>query len=161
MSGSSPRPTAICRPPSPLRQRQQDIPPLLDYFIKRYAAKAGKKIKSVDRRTVELFKSYHWPGNIRELQNVIERSVIVCEGETFSVDQSWLSGAARQPRHGSSLLSERLLDQEKNIIESALAESQGKVAGVTGAAARLGIPSSTLESKIKTLKIKKNSFKTI
>ncbi|MGH7766961.1 MAG: sigma 54-interacting transcriptional regulator, partial [Candidatus Binatia bacterium] len=144
-----------------LRERKEDIPMLLEHFIKRYAHKAGKNIRGVDKRTVELFKAYHWPGNIRELQNVIERSVIVCEGETFSVDDSWLSRATIQPRRSSSTLAQRLIDQEKQFIESALSESAGKVSGPTGAAARLGIPSSTLESKIKTLRIRKSPFKPI
>jgi DNA-binding NtrC family response regulator len=143
----------------PLRERKEDIPMLLEYFIKRYAANAGKQIVTIDKKTVELFKSYPWPGNIRELQNVIERSVILCESEIFSVDESWLSKASSQPRRASSTLAESLLQQEKKIIESALAESKSRVAGSSGAAAKLGIPSSTLESKIKTLKIKKNRFK--
>jgi transcriptional regulator with GAF, ATPase, and Fis domain len=144
----------------PLRERREDIPMLLEYFIKRYADKAGKTIQSVDKKTVERFKSYSWPGNIRELQNVIERSVIVCESEVFSVEETWLSKASSlEPHRPSSTLSEMLLEQEKRIIESALSESKGKIAGPYGAATRLGIPSSTLESKIKTLKIKKNRFK--
>lgn len=143
----------------PLRERKEDIPILVEYFVKRYAAKTGKRIRSIDKQTLELFKSYHWPGNIRELQNVIERSVIVCESEILSVDESWLSTAPVQTHGPSSPLSERLLEQEKKIIESALAETKGKVAGRSGAAAKLGIPSSTLESKIKMLNIKKNRFK--
>lgn len=144
-----------------LRERKEDIPLLLDHFIKRYANKAGKKIRSIDRRTVDLFKTYHWPGNIRELQNVIERSVIVCESENFSVDNSWLSRAALQSPRSSSKLFERLIEQEKKIIEAALGESRGKVSGAAGAAVKLGIPSSTLESKIKTLKIRKGPFKPV
>jgi transcriptional regulator with GAF, ATPase, and Fis domain len=142
----------------PLRERKQDIPMLLEYFIKRYANKAGKTIGSIDKKTLELFKSYRWPGNIRELQNVIERSVIVCENENFSVDESWLSMESVQTHRGSSTLTTNLLEQEKKIIESALAESKGRVAGPCGAAASLGMPSSTLESKIKALKIKKHRF---
>src|SRR5437870_3457101 len=140
----------------PLRERREDIPMLLEYFIKRYADKAGKKMRSVDKRTVELFKSYLWPGNIRELQNVIERSVIVCESEIFSVDPSWLSTAPVSPSSKSSTLAEKLHEQEIKIIESALADSKGRIAGRLGAAFTLGIPSSTLESRIKLLKIKKN-----
>jgi transcriptional regulator with GAF, ATPase, and Fis domain len=143
----------------PLRERKEDIPMLLEYFIQGYANKAGKRIRGLDKKTAELFNSYHWPGNIRELQNVIERSVIVCESETFSVDASWLSNAAFQPRPASSTLADRLVDQEKRIIESALSESKGKVSGPAGAAVKLGLPSSTLESKIKTLKIRKSPFK--
>jgi PAS domain S-box-containing protein len=145
----------------PLRERKEDIPLLLEHFIQRYAHKAGKKIRNIDKRTADLFRSYHWPGNIRELQNVIERSVIVCESETFSVDHSWLSRATLQPRRFSSTLGQRLVDQEKKIIESALNESGGKVSGPAGAAVKLGIPSSTLESKIKTLKIRKTPFKPV
>jgi transcriptional regulator with GAF, ATPase, and Fis domain len=143
----------------PLRERKEDIPMLLEYFIKRYAVKAGKIIRSIDKKTVELFKSYSWPGNIRELQNVIERSIILCETETFSVDPSWLSAAPVQSNRNSSTLGEKLHEQERKIIESALAESKGRIAGRSGAAAKLGIPSSTLESKIKLLRIKKNGFK--
>jgi PAS domain S-box-containing protein len=143
----------------PLRQRKEDIPMLLEYFTKRHAAKTGKRIQSVDKRTVELFKSYSWPGNIRELQNVIERSVILCETEVLSVDESWLSQASLPNRSSSSNLAQRLLEEEKRIIETALRDTRGRVAGRSGAAARLGIPSSTLESKIKTLKIKKSHFK--
>ena len=143
----------------PLRERKEDIPMLLECFIKSYAAKAGKKIQSIDKKTIELFKAYHWPGNIRELQNVIERSVIVCEGETFSLDPCWLSTAPTQPYGPSTTLAERLHDQERKIIESALAESKGRIAGRFGAATKLGIPSSTLESKIRTLGIKKNHFR--
>ncbi len=143
----------------PLRERREDISMLLEYFIKRYADKAGKKMRSIDKRTVELFKAYHWPGNIRELQNVIERSVIVCESENFSVDPSWLSTAPVSPSSKSSTLGEKLHEQEIKIIESALAESKGRIAGRLGAAFKLGIPSSTLESRIKLLKIKKNRFK--
>jgi len=143
----------------PLRERKHDIPMLLEYFIKRFAGRVGKTIGSIDKKTLELFKSYRWPGNIRELQNVIERSVIVCENEIFSVDESWLSMESVQTSRASSNLASSLLEQEKKIIESALAESKGRVAGPSGAAAGLGMPSSTLESKIKALKINKHRFK--
>ena len=143
----------------PLRERRQDIPLLLDYFIKRYATKVGRKVTKIDKKTLELFQSYPWPGNIRELQNVIERSVILCESETFSVDDSWLSREPLRPHPCVGSLAERLLYQEKEIIESALAESKGRVAGPTGAAAKLGVPPTTLESRIKALKISKNRFR--
>ena len=143
----------------PLRERKEDIPMLLDYFIKRYADKAGKRISGVDKRTIELFTTYSWPGNIRELQNVIERSVIVCENGIFSVDANWLSGVPAQPHGHTSNLAENLREQEKTIIETVLAASKGRIAGRHGAAAKLGVPSSTLESKIKTLNIRKNYFK--
>ena len=144
----------------PLRERKEDIPMLLDYFLKRYSDKAGKRISGADQRTIELFTTYSWPGNIRELQNVIERSVIVCENQIFSVDGSWLSGTPVQPNGHTSNLAERLREQEKKIIETMLADSKGRIAGRHGAAAKLGVPSSTLESKIKTLKIRKSYFKT-
>jgi transcriptional regulator with PAS, ATPase and Fis domain len=143
----------------PLRERTEDIPMLLEYFIKRYAGRVGKNIKNVDKGTVELFQSYDWPGNIRELQNVIERSVILCEGEVFSVDESWLSREPLQPNPPSRSPAGKLIDRQKETIEATLAESKGRVSGPSGAAAKLGIPSSTLESKIKALKIKKNRFK--
>ncbi|HKA34998.1 MAG TPA: sigma-54 dependent transcriptional regulator [Candidatus Binatia bacterium] len=142
-----------------LRERRQDIPALLQLFVRRYSDKAGKRFSGVEKRTMELFESYHWPGNIRELQNVIERSVLVCDGELFSVDTSWLSRAKVQPVLSSTVLPERLLGEEKRLIESALAQSHGKVSGPTGAAVKLGLPPSTLESKIKTLKIRKAAFK--
>ncbi|HSU88737.1 MAG TPA: sigma 54-interacting transcriptional regulator [Terriglobia bacterium] len=143
----------------PLRERNEDIPLLLEYFIKCYASRVRKNIKNVDKGTLELFQSYHWPGNIRELQNVIERSVILCDSEVFSVDEGWLSRESLQPNSQSRPVGKKLLDQQKKLIEAALAESKGRVAGPAGAAAKLRIPPSTLESKIKALKIKKNRFK--
>jgi formate hydrogenlyase transcriptional activator len=144
----------------PLRDRQEDIPVLVTYFIDRYARKAGKGIRSVNKKSLELLQSYSWPGNIRELQNVIERSVIVCDTENFSVDESWLS---RQPARAEPKpeprLTRSLVSREKEIIESALRESRGRVSGPSGAAVKLGIPGSTLDSKIRSLKIDKNRFK--
>ncbi len=145
----------------PLRDRKEDILLLVEYFIDRYARKAGKKIAAVDKETLRLLESYPWPGNIRELQNVIERSVILCESDIFSIDESWLSlpsAATESNRHIE--LPRRLEAQEKNIIEDALKGSSGRVFGPLGAAAKLGIPRSTLESKIKALKIDKNRFRT-
>jgi PAS domain S-box-containing protein len=145
----------------PLRERQEDIPVLVEYFIDRYATKAGKSIRGVNKKSLELLQSYLWPGNIRELQNVIERSVIVCDTENFSVDESWLS--RRPPATDASAeigLSKKLPSQEKAIIEAALTECGGQVSGPSGAAAKLGIPGSTLESKIKSLKINKKRFRT-
>jgi len=145
----------------PLRERQEDIPVLVKYLIDRYARKAGKNIRGVNKRSLELLQSYPWPGNIRELQNVIERSVIVCETESLSVDESWLSRQAPVTRPQSDLgLSRKPAAQEKEIIEGALRQSRGRVAGPSGAAAKLGIPGSTLESKIRSLKINKHRFKT-
>jgi PAS domain S-box-containing protein len=148
----------------PLRERREDIALLVEYFIDRYARKAGKHIKQVSQETLELLQSYAWPGNIRELQNVIERSVILCETETFSIDESWLPQQPQpfliaKPKNQIEL-PRRLEEQEKNMIEEALKASRGRVFGPTGAAAKLGIPRSTLESKIKSLKIDKNRFRT-
>jgi formate hydrogenlyase transcriptional activator len=147
----------------PLRQRADDIPPLVEYFIDRYAKKAGKKIRKIEKKTMELFQTYKWPGNIRELQNVVERAVILCDDDTFSVDETWLiQESPREPRPLSASAS-RLLrldeDQEREMIEAALAESKGRVAGPFGAASKLGIPRQTLESKIVNLGINKNRFK--
>jgi formate hydrogenlyase transcriptional activator len=142
-----------------LRERKEDIPLLVEYFIERYARKAAKNITTVDKQTLRLLGSYPWPGNIRELQNVIERSVIFCESDIFSIDESWLPlplPATESKRHID--LPRRLEVQEKNIIEEALKASRGRVFGPTGAAAKLGVPRSTLESKIKALKIDKNRF---
>jgi transcriptional regulator with GAF, ATPase, and Fis domain len=148
----------------PLRERREDIALLVEYFIDRYARKARKNIRRVSRQTLKLLQSYAWPGNIRELQNVIERSVVLCETETFSIDESWLP---QQPQpfltskpKSQIELPRRLEEQEKNIIEEALTASRGRVFGTTGAATKLGIPRSTLESKIRSLKINKNRFKT-
>ena len=143
----------------PLRERKEDIPMLVEYFIDRYASKAGKKIRSINKKTLDLLQSYPWPGNIRELQNVIERSVIICDTEIFSVDESWLVRESRETQPASQPLSDKLVTQEKEMIEAALAESRGRVSGPLGAAAKLGIPPSTLESKIRSLKINKHHFK--
>jgi DNA-binding NtrC family response regulator len=144
-----------------LRERTEDIPMLVEYFIDRYARKAGKSIRGVNKKTMDLLRSYPWPGNIRELQNVIERSVILCESETFSVDESWLSTEPRAATPKSSHeLSRALALQEKEMIEHALRESRGQVFGPSGAAAKLGMPRSTLESRIRSLKIDKNRFRT-
>jgi PAS domain S-box-containing protein len=144
----------------PLRQRREDIPLLVEYFIDRYARKAGKSFQAVNRKSLDLLQSYSWPGNIRELQNVIERSVVVCETEIFSVDESWLS---RQPLatgpKSQRELSQKLAAHEKEMIEAVLSECGGQVFGPSGAAARLGMPRSTLESKISSLKINKKRFK--
>jgi PAS domain S-box-containing protein len=143
-----------------LRERGDDIPLLVEYFIDRYARKAGKNIKCINKKTLELLQSYPWPGNIRELQNVIERSVILCETEIFSIDESWLPQQPFPTESKNQIeLPQRLLAQEKDMIEAALKESRGCVSGPSGAAAKLGIPRSTLESKIRTLKIDKNRFR--
>jgi len=143
-----------------LRDRREDIPMLVKYFIDRYARELGKNIRTVSKETLDLFLSYTWPGNIRELRNVIERSTIVCETEAFSVDESWLSRQSSSPVPTSQLeLRQRLAAQERETIEAALSECRGRVFGPSGAAAKLGIARSTLESKIRTLKIDKNRFK--
>jgi PAS domain S-box-containing protein len=145
----------------PLRERREDIPLLVGYFIERYARKAGKNFQAVNKKSLALLQSYPWPGNIRELQNVIERSVIVCEAENFLVDESWLSRQPHATGPKSQLeLSQKLASQEKEMIEAVLSESGGRVFGPSGAAAKLGMPRSTLESKIRSLKINKKRFKT-
>jgi len=141
-----------------LRERIEDIPLLVAYLAQRYASKMGKKISGIDRKTLELFQGYHWPGNVRELQNVIERAVILCEGGTFAVDESWLVVASPRPVPSEVGLAS-LSDREKEMIENALAQSRGRVSGPLGAAARLGIPRSTLESRIRSLNINKYRFR--
>jgi len=146
----------------PLRERREDILMLLEYFVGRYARRAGKNIGRVDKRTLDLLESYDWPGNIRELQNVIERSVILCPDEVFSVDEAWLPAASREaqrPAWRPLRLAERVSNDQKGMIEAALAECGGRVAGPSGAATKLGIPASTLESKIKALGIRKSQFR--
>jgi transcriptional regulator with GAF, ATPase, and Fis domain len=144
-----------------LRERKDDILILVEYFVQRYAKRAGKNIRSMDKKTLELFQSYDWPGNIRELQNVVERSVILASDDVFRVDESWLARESPEPSTGVQATRpyENEQGDERKIIEAALAESRGRVAGPAGAAVRLGIPPSTLESKIKALKIRKSQFK--
>src|SRR5437867_5001187 len=144
-----------------LRERVDDIPVLVKYLVNRYAERAGKSIRHINKRSLDLFQAYDWPGNVRELQNVIERAVILCDGETFVVDDSWLtpvvaphSVATRSP------LVANLVEHEREAIEHALRETEGIIGGSAGAAAKLGIPRQTLESKIKKLGIKPHRFKT-
>src|SRR5467141_832103 len=143
----------------PLRERLADVPLLVEYFIDRFGKRAGKKFTTIDKKSLKLFEGYNWPGNVRELQNVIERAVILCEGETFSVEESWLKRAPPPRFARPEPLSGVLVKQEKQIIEAALAESYGRISGPAGAAAKLGLPSRTLDSKIKRLKINKYKFK--
>ena len=147
----------------PLRERKEDIPMLVEYFIARYASKAGKKIRGINKKTLDLLQRYPWPGNIRELQNVIERSIILCETENFLVDENWFvrESCQTQPasQSGSLSVSDKLVTHEKEMIEAALTETRGRVSGPSGAAAKLGIPPTTLESKIRSLKISKHHFK--
>jgi formate hydrogenlyase transcriptional activator len=142
----------------PLRKRREDIPILVEYFVKRFAEKMAKRIRRIDKHALELCERYSWPGNIRDLQNIVERSVILCSGDTFSIDEAWLPSQMPLRPDGSSALPDALQDQEKDMIEAALAKSKGRVAGPRGAAATLGIPPSTLESKIKQLGIRKGQF---
>ncbi|HTG14007.1 MAG TPA: sigma-54 dependent transcriptional regulator [Blastocatellia bacterium] len=141
-----------------LRDRREDIPLLTEYFTHRLAKRAGKKINKIRKETLNLLQSYDWPGNVRELQNVVERAIIVSESDSLDIDERWFSVPARQ---GLTALPPRpaLVAREKDAIEDALMASKGRVSGPFGAAARLGIPSSTLESKIKTLDIDKRRFK--
>ena len=137
----------------PLRDRVEDIPLLVEYFVGRFAKEAGKTIRHIGKQTVDGLQTYNWPGNIRELQNVVERAVILSESDTFVVDESWLKGEAAEPsqQEGLSALEER----EVEMIQAALAESHGRISGPSGAAAKLGIPRQTLESKIRRLGIDK------
>jgi transcriptional regulator with PAS, ATPase and Fis domain len=140
-----------------LRERADDIPLLVEYFIDRYARNAGKTISRVNKRTLDHLRAYPWPGNVRELQNVVGRSVIVCDTEEFTVDESWV--VSRPDIEGRLALSGNLAAHEKAVIEDALRASGGRVFGPSGAAARLGIPRSTLESKIRALRIDKGRFR--
>src|SRR5467141_4069714 len=142
-----------------LRDRAPDISLLVEYFIDRFGKKAGKTFRTIDRKTLKLLQAYGWPGNVRELQNVIERAVILSDGDTFSVDETWLKHEPLQLASPRAALNGALLRQEKEMIEAALAESQGRISGPTGAAANLGLPTQTLDSKIKRLGINKYRFK--
>jgi formate hydrogenlyase transcriptional activator len=142
-----------------LRERKDDIPLLAKYFIERYARSSGKSIKNIDRKTLELLQGYDWPGNIRELQNVIERAVILCDGATLSIDESSMHHDTLETLPTPAPLSEALTNTEKAMIEAALEETGGRVSGPSGAAVKLGIPRSTLESRIKSLQIDKHWFR--
>ncbi|MGA8306173.1 MAG: sigma 54-interacting transcriptional regulator [Candidatus Acidiferrales bacterium] len=142
-----------------LRERADDIPLLVDYFIGRIGKKIGKRFRAVDEQTAELFKTYHWPGNVRELQNVIERTLILSEGETFSVDKRWLKWQGPQVNGPPVKLDGALQRQEKEMIEAALAQTRGRISGPGGAAARLGLPRATLDARIRRLGINKYQFK--
>ncbi len=146
----------------PLRSRREDIPLLITYFLNLYARKAGRHFTAINKRSLDRLESYNWPGNIRELQNVIERSVIVSESQTFSVDESWFSNSpsGADVDVQSKVFNRGTGQEEKSVIEAALQECRGRVYGPSGAAEKLGIPRTTLESKIKALKINKNRFRT-
>ena len=148
-----------------LRERADDIPLLVEYLIDRFGKRSGKKIRNIQKRTLELFAGYEWPGNIRELQNVVERAVLLCDGDTFSVDESWLRQAPSQEDPSSATSPLRGLgrldsDEERTLIEDALRASNGRVFSPDSgaAAAKLGIPRQTLESKMASLGITKNRF---
>src|ERR1700738_1744173 len=152
-----------------LRERKDDIPLLVEYLVERYAKRAGKKISHIKKKTLDLFQAYDWPGNIRELQNVVERAVILCDGETFSVDEVWLQRKSTEPSGLLQVSRAGILaagkiefaDRERKAIEAALAERQGRGSGPHGAAAKLGIPHQTLESKIANFGIDKRRFKVL
>jgi formate hydrogenlyase transcriptional activator len=144
----------------PLHERPTDIPILVEYFVHRLSKRAGKKITGISSKTLELLQSYPWPGNIRELQNVIERAVIVSDGELLTVDSRWLAGQSTQSPASKPPLGDPLGERERAMIEAALAATKGRVSGPSGAAAKLGLPRSTLESKIRSLGLNKNRFKT-
>jgi formate hydrogenlyase transcriptional activator len=144
----------------PLRERQEDIPLLVEHFVNRYARTAGKTFRRVSKRTLDYLQSYPWPGNVRELQNIIERSVIVSDSDEFTIDERWLAPRGGRPRADVGL-SGALSSQEKAMVEDALRATRGRVFGPSGAAALLGIPRSTLESKIRALKIDKRRFRTL
>jgi transcriptional regulator with GAF, ATPase, and Fis domain len=147
----------------PLRERKDDLLLLVEYFVQRYGVKTGKEIRSIDKKTLDMLQSYDWPGNIRELQNVIERSVILSSGNVFSVDELWLSkkSVPLVPSVKASSLDKGRIEprSEREIIEAALAATRGRVSGPSGAAAKLKIPASTLETRIKALKINKLQYK--
>ncbi|HEV7552918.1 MAG TPA: helix-turn-helix domain-containing protein, partial [Candidatus Angelobacter sp.] len=143
-----------------LRERVDDISLLVEYLIDRYAQAAGKKFRNMNKGTLDLFQHYDWPGNVRELQNVIERAVILSDGETFSVDETWLTPVTPKLATAAAPLVANLMDHEKEMIENALREADGLISGPTGAATKLGIPRQTLESKIRKLGIDRYRFKT-
>jgi formate hydrogenlyase transcriptional activator len=144
----------------PLRDRPDDISLLVEYLIDRYGTKVGKRFRNINKSTLERFQAYDWPGNIRELQNVIERAVILCEGDTFWVEETWLSRTAPKPASNSVPLVATLLEREREMLEAALREAEGVIGGPKGAATKLGIPRQTLESKIRKLGINRHGYKT-
>jgi formate hydrogenlyase transcriptional activator len=143
----------------PLRERVEDIPILVEYLVDRYAKQVGKNIRNIEKHTLQLLRAYDWPGNVRELQNVIERAVVLVEGETFAIDESWLTNKRSKTTNGNARPVTTLANGEKELIEAALKESEGRISGPRGAAAKLGIPRQTLEWKIRTLNIDKLAFK--
>jgi len=144
----------------PLHERPTDIPILVEYFVHRLSKRAGRKITGISGKTLELLQSYPWPGNIRELQNVVERAVIISDGELLTVDSRWLAGRSTSSPASTQPLGDALGQRERAMIEGALAETKGRVSGPSGAAAKLGLPRSTLESRIRSLGLNKNRFRT-
>ncbi len=145
----------------PLRERKEDIPLLVEHFLDRFARRTGKRVPRIRQKTLDQLQAYHWPGNIRELQNVIERSLIICDTKEFSVDESWLctSGAPTAPAPPATNRPNSAKLREKEMIETALAEAEGRVSGPHGAAVKLNMPASTLDYKIRVLRIDKYRFK--
>ncbi|MFZ1013864.1 MAG: sigma-54 dependent transcriptional regulator [Terracidiphilus sp.] len=143
-----------------LRERVDDVPVLVEYLVEKYAEKTGKRFRRIAQQAIDLLKAYEWPGNIRELQNVVERAVILSEGDTFTVDEAWVTRDSLAIPSRMDRLSAALAEREREMIEAALATTRGRVAGPSGAAARLGIPRQTLDSKIASLQISKSQFKT-
>lgn len=141
-----------------LRERLEDVPLLVSHAVEQFATRMGKRIESVAPESMQHLTRYSWPGNIRELQNVIERAVVLCNGDTLEIDETWLKRDSARPSAPAPLVSE-LANREKEIIEAALAESGGRIAGPSGAAVKLGIPRQTLDSKIASLQISKDRFK--
>jgi len=142
-----------------LRDRRGDIRLLVEYLVERYAQKAGKRVRSISKETLDFFEAYHWPGNIRELQNVIERAVILSDGDVFRVEASWLTPAPAEGAVPSGSLTADLAQREKAIIEGALRDAHGVIGGASGAAAKLGLPRQTLESRMRKLGIDRYRFK--
>src|SRR5690242_9615501 len=140
----------------PLRERKEDIPILVNYFVNRYAKRAGKKIDTIQKKSIDALLEYSWPGNVRELQNVIERSLIIAETNEFSIDKNWFSHEFQSSQRVGPASK---ISTEQEQIEASLAQTKGKVSGRQGAAAILGMPASTLESKIRTLRINKHVYK--
>jgi formate hydrogenlyase transcriptional activator len=143
----------------PLRERSADIPLLAEYFIDRFGKRAGKKFRTIGKKSLKVLKGYAWPGNVRELQNVIERAVILSDGDNLAVDETWLRRELPPAASRTATLGGNLVRHEKEMIEAALKESQSRISGPGGAAAKLGLPAKTLDSKIKRLKINKYRFK--
>ena len=143
----------------PLRERVEDIPILAEYLVDRYAKQVGKNIRNIEKKTLQLLQAYDWPGNVRELQNVIERAVVLVEGDAFAIDESWLTNKRSRGSNGSARPVTTLANGEKELIEAALKESEGRISGPRGAAAKLGIPRQTLEWKIRTFDIDKLRFR--